>query len=157
LSNIWRWLVERHEGHRDKPRLERKPMASADTLIRPAVDEITETFDAVGCLDYRYRHQHGDVESGRYIQVQGAEEALLIPLGEEVMHIGRGLAADLHLDDDSVSRRHSILIARPSGAQILDDRSFNGTFVNGRRVEQADLQSGDMIVLGRVQLRYLEL
>ena len=132
-------------------------MASADTLIRPAVDEITETFDAVGCLDYRYRHQHGDVESGRYIQVQGAEEALLIPLGEEVMHIGRGLAADLHLDDDSVSRRHSILIARPSGAQILDDRSFNGTFVNGRRVEQADLQSGDMIVLGRVQLRYLEL
>jgi hypothetical protein len=132
-------------------------MASADTLIRPAVDEITETFDAVGCLDYRYRHQHGDVESGRCIQVQGAEEALLIPLGREVTHVGRGLAADLHLDDSSVSRRHSILISRPSGAQILDDRSFNGTFVNGRRVEQADLHSGDVIVLGRVQLRYLEL
>jgi hypothetical protein len=132
-------------------------MASADTLIRPAVDEITETFDAVGCLDYRYRHQHGDVDAGRCIQVQGAGDALLIPLGMEVTHIGRGLAADLHLDDDSVSRRHSILISRPSGAQILDDRSFNGTFVNGRRVEQAVLHSGDVIVLGRVQLRYLEL
>ncbi len=127
-------------------------MASAGTLIRPAADEITERFDAVGCLDYRYRHQDGDVESGRCIQVQGAEETLLIPLGMEVMHIGRGLSADLHLDDNSVSRRHSILISRPSGAQILDDRSFNGTFVNGRPVEQADLQSGDVIVLGRVQL-----
>jgi len=111
----------------------------------------------VGCLDDRYRHQHGDVEPGRYIQVQGSEEALLIPLDTEVMHIGRGLAADLHLDASSVSRRHSILISRPSGARILDDRSFNGTFVNGRRVEQADLKSGDVIVLGQVQLRYLEL
>jgi pSer/pThr/pTyr-binding forkhead associated (FHA) protein len=132
-------------------------MASAGTLTRPAVDEITEKFDSVDCVDNRYRHQHGDVEPGRYIQVQGAEDALLIPLGIEVMHIGRGLTADLHLDDSSVSRRHSILISRPSGARILDDRSFNGTFINGRRVEQADLHSGDTIVLGRVRLRYLEL
>jgi len=132
-------------------------MASADTLIRPAVYEATDEFDAVSCLDDRYRHQHRDVEPGRYIQVQGSEAALLIPLDMEVMHIGRGLAADLHLDDSSVSRRHSILISRPSGAHILDDRSFNGTFVNDKRVEQADLQSSDVITLGRVQLRYLEL
>ena len=110
-------------------------MASAGTLIRPAVDETTRTFDAVGCLDSRFRLRHGDVESGRYIQVQGAEEALLIPLGGEVTHIGRGLSADLRLDDDSVSRRHSILISRASGTQI----------------------SGDVVMLGRVQLRYLEL
>jgi pSer/pThr/pTyr-binding forkhead associated (FHA) protein len=74
-----------------------------------------------------------------------------------VTHVGRGLSADLHLDEGSVSRRHAILVRRSSGARILDDRSANGTFVNGRRVTQADLHSGDVIVLGRVVLRYLEL
>ena len=73
------------------------------------------------------------------------------------MHVGRGLAADLRLDDNSVSRRHAIVVPRPSGARILDDRSANGTLVNGRRVQQADLHDGDVIVLGRVVLRFLEL
>jgi pSer/pThr/pTyr-binding forkhead associated (FHA) protein len=80
----------------------------------------------------------------------------MIALGSEAIHIGRGLAADLHLDESSVSRRHAILVPRPSGARILDDRSSNGTFVNGRRIQQVDLQDGDVIVLGRIMLRYLE-
>ena len=41
------------------------------------------------------------------------------------------------------------------GVRILDDRSSNGTFVNGRRVEQAMLGDGDVVKLGRVTLRYL--
>jgi pSer/pThr/pTyr-binding forkhead associated (FHA) protein len=95
-------------------------------------------------------------ETGRYIEVQGPDERLLIGLGRGVTHIGRGLAADLRLDEDSVSRRHAILLYRSSGSRILDDRSSNGTFVNGRRVTQADLKDGDVLVLGRVVLRYLE-
>jgi pSer/pThr/pTyr-binding forkhead associated (FHA) protein len=134
---------------------------SSQTLIRrPAVaDGMTERFDPIACLDERVRHQAkpvGPVEPGRYIEVQGHDQTLLIPLGSEVMHIGRGLAADLHLDESSVSRRQAILVPRPSGARILDDRSSNGTFVNGRRVVQADLQNGDVLALGRVVLRYLE-
>ncbi len=58
-----------------------------------------------------------------------------------MLHIGRGLTAGLRLDDASVSRRHAILVPRPSGARILDDRSSNGTFVNGRRIQQADLRA----------------
>jgi pSer/pThr/pTyr-binding forkhead associated (FHA) protein len=80
----------------------------------------------------------------------------VIPLSAKPVHIGRGLAADLHLDESSVSRRHAILVPRRSGARLLDDRSANGTFVNGRRVQQADLTAGDVIALGRVVLRYLE-
>ena len=94
-------------------------------------------------------------EPGRYIEVQGPGETLLIALDRDVMHIGRGLAADLRLDENSVSRRHAILVHRPSGARILDDRSSNGTFVNGRRIVQADLENGDVLMLGRVVLRYL--
>ena len=71
-------------------------------------------------------------------------------------HVGRGLAADLRLDEDSVSRRHAILLQRRAGVRVLDDRSSNGTFVNGRRVVEADLSDGDVLVLGRIVLRYLE-
>ncbi len=84
------------------------------------------------------------------------EETLLIPLGSGVVHIGRGLSADLHIDENSVSRRHAIIVHRPTGARVLDDRSSNGTFVNGRRISQAELRDGDVILVGRVVLRYLE-
>jgi pSer/pThr/pTyr-binding forkhead associated (FHA) protein len=120
----------------------------------------TERIDAIACLDERNRRRASEpqtAEPGRYLEVQGAGETLLVPLGGGVIHIGRGLSADLHLDEGSVSRRHAILVHRSSGARILDDRSANGTLVNGRRVTQTDLRSGDVIVLGRVVLRYLEL
>jgi pSer/pThr/pTyr-binding forkhead associated (FHA) protein len=133
---------------------------SAPTIIRPAaVDGMTERFDPIACLDERVRHQAtlaGPASPGRYVEIQGPEQSLLIPLVKDAMHIGRGLAADLRLDESSVSRRHAILVPRPSGARILDDRSSNGTFVNGRRVQQADLCNGDVVVIGRVVLRYLE-
>jgi len=120
----------------------------------------TERIDAIACLDERNRSRASEPERaapGRYLEVQGADGTLLVPVGRGVVHVGRGLSADLHLDDGSVSRRHAILVHRSSGARILDDRSANGTLVNGRRVSQADLSSGDVIVLGRVVLRYLEL
>lgn len=136
---------------------------TAQTLIRSIADGVTERFDPTACLDERVRHDALAVapaeatEPGRYVEIQGPERALLIPLASEPVHIWRGLAAELRLDDNSVSRRHAILVPRPSGARILDDRSANGTFVNGRRVQQAELSSGDVIVLGRVVLRFLDL
>jgi len=120
---------------------------------------MTELFDGIACLDERVRRQAMPAEptaAGRYVEIQGPGEQLLIPLGPGVTHIGRGLAADLRLDEDSVSRRHAILVTRRSGSRVLDDRSSNSTFVNGRRVTHANLQNGDVLVLGRVVLRYLE-
>jgi pSer/pThr/pTyr-binding forkhead associated (FHA) protein len=129
--------------------------------IRPTVAEgATERFDPTACLDEGVRRRATPAEPqapGRYVEVQGPDETLLIPLRDGVTHIGRGLAADLHLDEASVSRRHAILLNRRSGVRVLDDRSSNGTHVNGRAVSQADLQSGDVLVLGRVVLRYLDI
>jgi pSer/pThr/pTyr-binding forkhead associated (FHA) protein len=132
---------------------------SAQSIPRPT-DGLTERFDPTACLDERMRHRArpaGDVASGRYVEVEGPEQTLLIPLESDLIHIGRGLAADLRLDESSVSRRHAILVPQPEGAKILDDRSANGTFVNGERVQQAELRDGDVIVIGRVVMRYLEL
>jgi pSer/pThr/pTyr-binding forkhead associated (FHA) protein len=132
---------------------------SSQALIRSPDEQLTERVDPIDCLDDSVRHRARPIEPiepGRYLEVEGRDRALLIPLGGEVVHIGRGLAADLRLDESSVSRRHAILVPRPSGARILDDRSSYGTFVNGRRIQQAELGDGDVIVLGRVMLRYLE-
>jgi pSer/pThr/pTyr-binding forkhead associated (FHA) protein len=133
---------------------------SPPTIIRSAaVDGMTERFDPIACLDERVRNQAalaGPTAPGRYIEIQGPDQSLVIRLEKDAMHIGRGLAADLRLDESSVSRRHAILVPRPAGARILDDRSSNGTFVNGRRVQQADLANGDVLVIGRVVLRYIE-
>jgi len=135
-------------------------MTSTTTLPTvPAPAGVTERFDPIACLDERVRHSAAPARAltgGRYIQVCGPERELLIPLGTEPLHIGRGLAAELRLDEMSVSRRHAILVPRPNGARILDDRSSNGTFVNGRAVQQAELSDGDLIAVGRVLLRYLE-
>jgi len=130
------------------------------TLSRPPAEGITERVDPISCLDERTLSQASETETpgpGHYLEVQGAGRTLLLPVSSEVIHIGRGLSADLRLDESSVSRRHAILVPRVSGARILDDRSSNGTFVNGRRVQQADLSDGDVIVVGRVVLRYLEI
>jgi pSer/pThr/pTyr-binding forkhead associated (FHA) protein len=40
--------------------------------------------------------------------------------------------------------------------RVLDDRSLNGVFVNGERVEWRVLQDGDEIVVGRYRLQFLE-
>ena len=129
--------------------------------LHPVEVGATERIDAIARLDERNRRRAsapGEAVPGRYLEVQGTgAQTLLVPVGQEVVHIGRGLAADLHLDEGSVSRRHAIFVNKGPGARILDDRSANGSFVNGRRVTQADLRSGDVIVLGRVVMRYLEL
>ena len=72
----------------------------------------------------------------------------------DVTHVGRGVTADVRLDDHTVSARHAIVVLRADRLRILDDRSTNGTVVNGRRVDEAELHDGDVVVLGRVVLTY---
>ena len=50
------------------------------------------------------------------------------------------------------SRHHATLIPAPSGTEIRDDRSINGTFVNGQRVDSAVLREGDVVTIGNVDL-----
>ena len=75
-------------------------------------------------------------------------------LTDDVTHVGRGVTADVRLDDHTVSARHAIVVLRADRLRILDDRSTNGTVVNGRRVDEAELHDGDVVVLGRVVLTY---
>ncbi len=127
----------------------------------PPNEAATQHFDAVRCLSSREVHKAAalagePVPHGSYLRATGRNRALLIPLEEPMAHIGRGLNVDLHLDDVSVSRRHAIILRTEEGHRILDDRSLNGTFVNGREIRHAELHDGDVITLGRVEFTYCE-
>lgn len=120
----------------------------------------TLPFDALSVLDHHTRAQAiapEDAPPGRYLQIEGARGSRLIALEDPMVYVGRSFTAGLRLDDHSVSRRHAIIVRRAGRTKILDDRSLNGTFVNGRRVEEAGLADGDVIVLGAVVLVYREL
>jgi hypothetical protein len=116
--------------------------------------------DPYDLLDHRTRDRllpEAGAPSGRYLSLEHDGETKLILLERPITHIGRGLIADLRLEDSHVSRRHAILALRADGARILDDRSYNGTFVNGRRVTVQDLSDGDVVRFGRAVFRYTEI
>jgi ABC-type multidrug transport system ATPase subunit len=76
-------------------------------------------------------------------------------VGRTALRIGRDPSNDLVLNDLLVSRRHADFhAAGPSGTEIVDLGSANGTYVNGRRIQgRAPLAEGDIIGIGRHQLR----
>jgi pSer/pThr/pTyr-binding forkhead associated (FHA) protein len=119
----------------------------------------TEPLDGPGVLGHRVRRDSLAFERpapGRYLAIEEGSLARLVPLRRPIMHVGRGFAVDLRLEDQSVSRRHAIIVERRGEMRILDDRSANGTYVNGRRVAEATLRDRDVIRIGRVVLVYVD-
>ena len=68
--------------------------------------------------------------------------------------IGRSPDCGIFLDDVTVSRKHAILAERDGAFFIEDQGSLNGTFVNRKRVESAQLEDGDELQIGKYRLTY---
>ncbi len=68
-------------------------------------------------------------------------------IGDEAV-LGRGEGATVRLGDLASSKSHAHLVHDASGWRLVDLDSRNGTFVNGERVQQVPLQSGDRIQIG---------
>jgi predicted RNA-binding Zn-ribbon protein involved in translation (DUF1610 family) len=97
------------------------------------------------------------VAKGDYIAFESDERVQVTPLQDGWTRVGRSLSAHVRFDDPTVSRRHALLYRDDSGARVLDDRSLNGVFRNGERVELAELEDGDEISVGRYRLYFLSL
>jgi hypothetical protein len=94
---------------------------------------------------------------GQYVAYRTAHgECVAFRLRKPWTRIGRSVAAQIRFDDPTVSRRHALVVRQPNGFHILDDRSLNGVFVNGQRVDWRLLADEDEIVVGRHHLHFLE-
>jgi predicted nucleic acid-binding Zn-ribbon protein len=96
------------------------------------------------------------VDSGQFLAWQEGDDVRVVALDREWTRVGRSLAADVRFDDPTVSRRHALIVRQADGVRVLDDRSLNGVFVNGERVEWRVLADGDEIVVGRYRLHFIE-
>jgi predicted RNA-binding Zn-ribbon protein involved in translation (DUF1610 family) len=128
--------------------------ASLFTTAQTTVLEVAADDDDQGWLDELRDGLH---EPGQYLAYRAeGEDAITYALQREWTRIGRSLAADIRFDDPTVSRRHALIVRQPDGLRVLDDRSLNGVFVNGERVEWSTLADGDEIVIGRHHLHFVD-
>jgi hypothetical protein len=94
--------------------------------------------------------------AGQYLVFDDGGTVRTVSLEREWTRVGRSLAADIRFDDPTVSRRHALIVRQADGVRVLDDRSLNGVFVNGHRVEWRTLADGDEILVGRYRLHFLD-
>jgi ABC transport system ATP-binding/permease protein len=73
-------------------------------------------------------------------------------LPKGAIKIGRATDNDIVIPDVLASRHHATMVPSATGTDIIDNRSINGTFVNGRRIVTADLRDGDVVTIGNVDL-----
>jgi len=78
----------------------------------------------------------------------GGRAGEMFPLDGETT-VGRSPDCGIFLDDVTVSRKHAVLRERDGNFFIEDQGSLNGTFVNRKRVESAQLDDGDELQVGK--------
>jgi hypothetical protein len=124
-------------------------------LDAPATDAIV---DSLSLLDHRTRARVIRKELapfGHYLAFAGDGQEWVVPLEATVTHVGRGLGADVRVEEQRVSRSHAIMVRHGHAMRVLDNRSANGTFVNGRRIVATNISEGDVIRIGPVAMTYV--
>jgi len=72
------------------------------------------------------------------------------------MIIGRTAENDLQIDSKFISRHHCQIVTTPDGSTLEDLNSTNGVYVKSKRVRRHHLNDGDIVVLGRHEIMYLD-
>ena len=70
------------------------------------------------------------------------------------VRIGRDPNCDLFLNNTTVSRHHAVIEQIGSTLLIRDEGSLNGTWVDGKVVDEADLVEGTLVQIGTFSMRF---
>lgn len=125
----------------------RPPMFAEDTLAGVSVEAAAQ--EPPGISAARARLATGTFHIAW--EDDGEVETRALAMGWT--RIGRSGSADIRFDDPTVSRRHALVVRTDEDElRALDDRSLNGLFLNGERVEWSPLADGDELEIGRYRL-----
>lgn len=118
----------------------------SDLSFVPFGSELTDAeLDAIGALPSRSALllvRSGPTAGARYL------------LDSDVTTVGRHPEADIFFDDVTVSRRHAEITRTGSVFELVDQRSLNGTYVNGERVDRVVLTDGAELRIGKFRLNF---
>ena len=88
---------------------------------------------------------------------QGQDQGTLFDLEEGTLGVGRDSSNQIQVHDTEVSRRHAEILYDGTLCKVVDLGSSNGTFVNGKRIDQTcPLVSGDRVQFGGTLLLFTD-
>jgi two-component system, NtrC family, sensor kinase len=86
--------------------------------------------------------------------IRGVDQGSRFELTEPTIRLGRDPSSTIPLHDTEVSRHHAEIRWVDGEYAISDLNSSNGTFINGQRIRQQQLASGDQLQLGSTLMLY---
>jgi pSer/pThr/pTyr-binding forkhead associated (FHA) protein len=89
------------------------------------------------------------------VVIKGIGVGQTFPLESEEVQIGRDPDNDIFLDDVTVSRKHAAIRNAKGKFELVDTGSLNGTYKNRKRVEQAPLNDGDEVQIGKFRMLFI--
>ncbi|MFU8891488.1 MAG: FHA domain-containing protein [Anaerosomatales bacterium] len=117
----------------------------------------TEAFSPVGSDADRVAELPAtDLSTGPVLVVRkGPEVGERFFIDRPTLAVGRGPECDIFLNDFTVSRSHAVLEMAADEVSVRDAGSLNGTYVNGVRVDKAQLSDGDILQIGKFQMVFM--
>jgi len=91
-------------------------------------------------------------DQGLFVVLEGSKTGARYSLDSDLVRVGRHPESDIFLDDITVSRRHAEIVREATTYRVKDVGSLNGTYLNRRRVDDADLLDGDEVRIGKYKL-----
>ena len=119
-------------------------LTPVDPAVGPPSDEVTVAIDEM------------PEGSGMLVVKRGPGAGSKFVLDQSSVSAGRHPDSDIFLDDVTVSRRHAEFVRRPEGYLLRDAGSLNGTYLNRERIEEATINNGDEVQIGRFKLVFLD-
>ena len=96
-------------------------------------------------------------EAPRLVCIDGPDQGKEFVLTGRDVSIGRGSENDVAINDNAMSRVHCRILVSNDAVIVTDQRSANGTIVNGRKIDRATITSGSTIKLGGSLFRFIEM